>query len=314
MSELSAAVEEQKYSPPKSGNLREKDSPGLLFSPEYKDDWIFRGARQLGFDQIGFLRLPKGTWDLWKVDNLTVPNFPEGETIINSRLGVYREEEETNRTVLRVSTNPIPDEEVQKDLEAFTKYYIHRPKYLGFPNKALTRVNDQFKIVIGSILLGGSAGYLASGETLGGVVGVFAGEITSMLGAPLGRKFGEQLAIKNISNPDEYYVGHNHVYDVLSNIRDHIITTAYKREFYSGLIAEGIQITPEEFLTEINENMGFTLPIVRQDEIDDALFTSEAPIPNPTILPSETTLKLLEAAKVLINTKESEKRFKALIA
>lgn len=268
---MPSLIESLKYRLPKSGNLDSRFNRADLLkagSESNYDRLVF--VNQMGFGLVDSLHLPVGSWAIWNRPNFAIPNFPEGETVTHSRLGLYysrgNEDPSHNGAILRMSYEPVTEEEFKRDLASFTKYYIERPRVWGFPSRLMTADGWQYPVAIGGgAVLGSAIGVLTEGT---GTIFTnwvnLAYPLTGIIGAL--HASSELWAKRHIPALNQYMSGQT-AESTLVTEQNRIIEVLIQRELYAALQNEDITITPEDFVGKIYRQMPYSLRQRRAAEI-----------------------------------------------
>lgn len=279
--------------------------------------------RQLDLRQTGrVITTPKGgQWEIYEYKNLAVPNFPEGETSINLMLGYYQRMTERKKgvdyksqAILRLSPEPIDTEEFRGDLEKFTKYYVERPGFLGFPSRLLSSgwaINAA--ITSGAILaflygfnsnlnIWGSESRLVEAVTSAEAGAILGGGSTFIL-----NRLSERYAKSQISSFSEYHAG-SEAEQVLGEIHDHSMYVSIQNELYSVLKEKGADMQPRSFLWELYSRLPDELVDKRKQELERELYPD---IYHGTQNQTAKAL-MLEYAQLLLDVKVLEKQKRQL--
>ena len=253
-----------------------KGSDRLRFDLREPNDHFFADlpqlAQELGFIKKGSSPTKKALWDIYDRPMHPVPNFPDGQTIINSTLALYKTREGLlTRAVLRASTEPYKSDEFMKDLDAFTKHYVERPRILGFPSKFLTTGPAAMAggFIVGISVFSGVDYY--AWHSTGSIMnaGSVLGEIAGFVGGAGLWALSERYARKQISGLDQYFAQRN-ARDVLTSERYHRVTVDMQREIYEALQQNGADLEPDQFLEKIYGQLPSSLVETRHAEIDQA--------------------------------------------
>lgn len=293
-------VENQAYKPPGYYST-------LAHSSYYKDDIIRpnhlndtpRIAKELGFTRVADFPTKKSQWQVFERPEHDVPNFPDGSTRISSSLAVYGTKEELTHAILRTSEEPYESyqpEEFTKDLAAFTKHYVERPRLLGFPSQELARQWNAFaSLAVGAVSLSvvdyytiqSIPGSLFNGGSLfGGMAGPVVHGLLYVL--------AEKHAKRQISHLDQYVAGERVLW-TLEGERYHNIKVIAQRELYQALLKEGADLSPNQFLEKIYGQIPEALIEQRYAEIKQAQYP-ELDSPRET---GNSFPKLVEVSHVL---------------
>lgn len=220
-----------------------------------------------------------GAWHIYQGANLAIPNFPDGDTRVNEALALYERDGNLTNAILRIQPGhkrePFAIADLVDDLDAFTKYYIERPRLWGFPSEVLTRTKTHMIIFGVSIPVGGAVGFIASGgDTTAASFGALVGEVVpaSITASLWG--LAEMRARRKIPHKDEYMSG-DHATEALIQQKDHIVQTSIQRELYSALQRVNTTLTPEQFLDNIYPQMPPSLIDRREEEIERAKYPEQ---------------------------------------
>lgn len=224
--------------------------------------------------ELGFLRTKDfptrmASWQIYDRPNHDIPNFPDGATTVNSTLAVYAGEEGLNHAILRTSQEPYSQDVFAKDLAAFTRHYVERPRILGFPSQEMTRSRTVWGgMAVGTVALG-AVGYNISGEVMN--FGVLIGEIggPALVGALWSAS--EKYAKSKISDLELYTSGER-ARSTLLGEKSHIIAVSIQRELYQALHQEEANLTPDEFLEKVYGQMPAVLINKRLAEIEQSRY------------------------------------------
>lgn len=266
-------VETEAYKGPKYGTLNESfhlryDLRGDRGSFQDLPDL----AQEMGFVRDGNLSTKKAVWEVYDRPNHPVPNFPEGETIVSSTLALYKTGEGlTPRAILRTSTEPYPSEEFMRNLQAFTKHFVERPRILGFPSQLLSSWRSLFGgLAAGTVLLSAADYYTVqsiTGTFING--GAILGEIGGTVAGGALWALSEVHARRQISDLSQYSAG-NTARDVLNGERYHNVSVDIQRELYGVLQQKGVDLNPDQFLEKIYGQLPTALVQKRHTEVDQA--------------------------------------------
>ena len=288
-------TETEAYKPPRPSSLKHsyrlradltgKDNSGDLSS-------LADLASDLGFNRVPGFGTKKGSWELFDRPFHEVPNFPEGETAINSSLALYKRDDVVTQAVLRTSTEAYTDAELVDDLDAITKHYIERPRLFGFPSKEGTTIRNTFSTLVIGTVITDAIGYQLTGQVIN--LGAFVGELSAPAIHGAGWLLGEMKAKRSISDLDQYTVGSN-VENALQGEQAHVLQVAVQRELYQALRQDGAELTPDQFLEKIYGQMPTTLLQRRREEIEALRHSGQG-----SALDTRNTLPgMLDVARVL---------------
>lgn len=224
-------------------------------------------------------------WHVTGGNSIDIPDFPDGGKEMHLAVAQYKDpgdnRDVASNVVIRMSEHNFTLDELNADLEIFTRYYVERPQILGFPNKIGVSGVGPFVASIGTGLVAGIAGHSILGE-----LGVLLG--AAGIG-PLGggvevafAKVGEKLAKRKLPHKDQYIAG-DKASQVLSVIQNHMIRTSVQRELYGALQQSGMEMDPERFLTDVYDQMPSRLLVKRMEEMEATKypqrFSGELPEP-----------------------------------
>ena len=255
---------------PKSGSfdLWDKIQPGSY-------DHVAQLARERDFRQLDTFRSKRGLWYVFERLDHEIPNFPEGYAITHSMLGVYEGDSSKTHAVLRLSSEPFPAEQFVQGLNAISRHYIERPFVFGFPSRLMTDSLTPAAVAIVGVVAGGLSGdayndvanvaYYNTGKAL--LAGIFSGLVLPVVGHMLLYPLSEWRARRKISSLEEYFVG-NAVSNVLYQEQAHIKEVTVQRELYTALQQQGYDLTPEQFLTQVYQEIPRRLINERIQEIE----------------------------------------------
>ena len=290
-------VENAAYKPPEGYST-------LARSYHFKDDVTkpgnFNGlpqvARELGFLRTGDFPTERSSWQVFDRPSHDVPNFPDCSTRISSTLALYNTEGKLTRAVLRTSREPYPSDEFARDLAAFTKHFIERPRLLGYPSQELTRIrNMPIAMAIGIVALSAADYYFV--QSVPGSAANF-GTLMGEMGGPLVYgavwALSERHARKSISRPEQYATGER-AQSTLLGERYHNVTVAIQREIYQALQQEGVTLTPDQFLENIYGQMPQVLVERRHAEVEQTIY----PMPGSPRETENSLPRLIKVAHVL---------------
>lgn len=217
-----------------------------------------------------------GTWHIYEGLDLAIPNFPEGDTRVNEALALYERDGDLTNAILRLQAEerqePFTIEDLADDLEAFTKYYVERPRLIGFPSEVLTSGKTHISIFFGGIPTGALLGYFISGGDFNVIAGgALAGETLPAAMTSSLWKLSERIARGKIPHKDEYISG-DKAARVLADQKEHLVQTSIQRELYSALQQQGTVLTPDQFLNDIYTQMPSVLVNKRKVEIERAKY------------------------------------------
>ena len=265
-----------------------------------RDYRFFPGlAQEVGLREDIEVPTKKGVWHIYEGMDLGIPNFPDGETTVNEALALYEKGEKLTHALLRLEPghleNPFTPWDLADDLKTFTKYYIERPRLLGFPSETLTRGGTHLLFCLGGVSAGYTLGYMLSGgdqnaALIGADIGIV---IPAGPTASLGW-ISERWARGKIPHKDHYMSGDN-ANKTLSEQREHIIHTSIQRELYSALQQRGATLTPDQFLKDIYAQMPSNLVNRRRQEIERDRY----PERYTDGLPAEALPRMVAVAEVL---------------
>ncbi|MCL5784467.1 MAG: hypothetical protein M1142_03895 [Patescibacteria group bacterium] len=297
---MQTTIENQAYRPPEQYNT--------LANSWIKKDLLTLGsfnnlpqiAEELGFSKTTDIPTKKSRWQIFNRPDYDVPNFPDGSTRINSTLAVYGIDEGLIHAILRTSPESYPTEEFEKDLAAFTKHYIERPRLLGFPSKELTTMRNVLtSVFVGTATLSVVDYYTINSMHAAGIIPNI-GSILGEIGGPsiYGTLWAlsERHARRQISHPEQYVAGDT-VRSTLQNERSHNIRVDSQRELYQALQQEGADLSPDQFLETIYDRIPDPLIDQRYKEIEQIKY----PKPDVSTETSNSLPKLLEASHVLLS-------------
>lgn len=230
-------------------------------------------ARELGFFRIADFPTKRSQWQVFDRPEHDVPNFPDGTTRISSTLAVYDTAGELTHAILRTSRQPYPVEEFTKDLAAFTKHYIERPRLLGFPSQELTRMRTvSIALAVGVVSMS-AVDYYAIHSLQGSIVN--AGSILGEIGGPAiyGTLWAlsERRARRSISHPEQCVAGNSAKW-TLEGERSHNVAVVIQKELYQVLQQEGANLTPDQFLKKIYGQIPAALIERRHAEAEQAKY------------------------------------------
>lgn len=289
-------IEGEAYKPPadystlaRSWGLRDSITEAGRF------DDLPQTALEMGFRRTEDFPTKRAVWQVYDRPKHEVRNFPDTGTVINSTLAVRENEGELTHAILRTSLEPYTSGEFARDLEAFTKYYVERPRLLGFPSEVLTKGETHVVIFLGGIPVGGAIGYLISGgDFTAAILGALIGEtIPASITASLWG-LSERHARRQLSALDQYTSGdgaRNTLYDE----RHHEIEVAVQRELYSAIQQEGVNLAPDEFLNKIYGQTPQVLVQKRHAEIERTRYSGLSSSSET----GNTLPKLIEITRVL---------------
>ncbi|MDO8573350.1 MAG: hypothetical protein Q7R77_01230 [Candidatus Daviesbacteria bacterium] len=187
-------------------------------------------------EELGFLRGPdvstkQSYWQIFERPEYDVPNFPDGSTKINSSLALYDTKGELTHAILRTAKKPYSSDEFARDLSAFTRHFIKRPRLLGFPSKELTR----YRTVIAAITVGSIIGGLVASHNVDVGEESFLAFLNVLNGAAFGGwgsaglwALSERYAKRSISHPEQYIVG--------DDVRNTLEEEGYHRRLVEALV------------------------------------------------------------------------------
>lgn len=229
-------------------------------------------AQELGFQRIADFSTRNSRWQVFDRQSHLVPNFSVAATRISSTLAVYDRKGELTHAILRTSRKPFQSEDFTRDLAAFTKHYVERPRLLGFPSELLTNGKTHLAIFGGGIPVGGAIGYLASGGDITvASLGALAGEtIPVSISASLWA-LSERHARRQISSPEQYVTGDS-AQGTLLNERYHNVTVDIQTELYRALLEEDADLDPNQFLEKIYGQIPRALVIERHAEVEQTKY------------------------------------------
>jgi len=213
----------------------------------------------------------KGTWYIFDRFDHQIPNFPEGGTTIDAMLGIYDKGEREVNVVLRVSSHAFFIEQFREDLDTFSRYYIDRPSDLRLPSRFISSRSGVISFAAGGAAIGAAMfASIASREggypALAAILGLMPGAILGLIPEVVLYQLSEGYAKRKIYNLDQYMAG-QHVPDYLRQEQSHINNVLIQREVYSTLQAEGIDMTPDDFLGKIYTYMPAPLVQARVREM-----------------------------------------------
>ena len=268
-------------------------------------------AKRLGFQPNGTLEAQNTNWDLYVLNNLKVPNFGVGATVINSRIAVVEQGDENPYAVMRISDRIIPEPGFRRDLEAFTRFYIERPKFFGIPSRIFHSRESTITLSLvtaAGLVAGGALAYSATGDVFLGLTGSAVGAWVVLLTTMVAMGWGEKRASKSISHTNEYVTGF-HIENALNTLEDHIVDTGVKRELHVKLEEQGFRMTPERFVEEVYSAIPEDLKNKRRGELGELTYPTQRG--RFKIDPSSST-KLLEAAKLIVHMSDDQRRLELL--
>lgn len=256
-------------------------------------------AQEIGLRSDNDVPTRHGTWHIYEGLDLAIPNFPDGDTRVNEALALYERDGNLTNAILRVQPGndrePFTAEDLAEDLEAFTKYFIERPRYFGFPSGILTQAKTH-ALIYSTFIPGAVIGFFAFPEgsrESASIVGMVAGPLSSGVTAGLWG-LAERRARGKIPHKDEYMSG-NHVAVVLVQQKEHIVQTSIQRELYSALQQRGTTLTPDQFLNDIYAQMPSVLVSKRKEEIERV----KNPEKYTNVLEDEALSKMVGVAQIL---------------
>lgn len=290
-----STVEKEAYKPPS------ENYDSLARSRHLRDDITEPGnfddlpqiAEELGFQRVtpSLLTRKPRHWQVWVRPNHDVPNFPDGATRVSSTLAIYDNtrmaiinripvisdkpvELRFTHAILRTSREPYSPDECARDLDAFTRHYIKRPRILGFPSQELTKLRYAFVALGAGMVLGVVADYHTVQSVPPGSANNFGAPIGGMAGLALyvaAAALGERHASRQISDLKQYIAGDG-AREVLLGERHHVVRVAIQRELYQVLQQEGVNLTPDQFLHKIYEQIPPALVNKRHAEVEQAKY------------------------------------------
>ena len=256
-------------------------------------------AKELGFEKSAVVPKKRGKWEIYERIGHTVPNFPDGGTVINSRLGFYypeaQEEPKHVNPFLRIATDDLPEEEFLRDLNNFTGHYIERPAILGFPSRVTTGKKSFFGSWVAIMAAGTTLGYLLSSGSgderfyLAGV-GMMIGGVVVL---PLTSFLAERRAQKSIPAFNQYIVG-DRVEDALKGEGYHTTRTLAQRDLYNRLGGKK-SLDPNVFL----DNIYYEIPGVLIEKRINEMGQIRYPSLYPDKVVTDTVPQILEVAHIL---------------
>lgn len=229
-------------------------------------------AKEIGLRSDKDVPTRHGTWHIYEGIDLAIPNFPDGDTRVNEALALYERGGNLTNAILRLQPGhdrePFTVEDLADDLEAFTKYYIERPRFFGFPSEILTQAKTHLLIYL-TFIPGVAIGLFAFPEGIRestSYVGMAAGPLSSAVTVSLWY-LAERRARGKILHKDEYMSGDNAA-GVLAQQKEHIVQTSIQRELYTALQQRGTTLRPDQFLNDIYAQMPCVLVNKRKEEIE----------------------------------------------
>lgn len=229
-------------------------------------------AQEIGLRSDNDVPTRHGVWHIYEGSDLAIPNFPDGDTRVNEALALYERDGNLTNAMLRLQPGRTQEsftvEDLADDLGAFTKYYIERPRYFGFPSEILTQGKFHHLIYL-TFIPGAAIGLFAFPEgsrESASLVGMVTGPLSSGVTASLWG-LAERRARGKISHKDEYMSGDNAA-GALAQQKEHIVQTSIQRELYSALQQRGTTLTPDQFLNDIYAQMPSVLVNKRKQEIE----------------------------------------------
>lgn len=211
-------------------------------------------------------------------------------------MAVYDTAGELTHAILRTSRKPYPSYEFSRDLAAFTKHYIERPRLLGFPSQELTRMRHVFTAAAVGIVTLSAADYYFVQSIPGNVVnfGTIAGEMAGLAVYGALWALSERHARRSISNLGQYTAGDG-AQSTLLGERYHNVRVDIQRELFQALQQEGAGLTPDQFLEEIYGQIPQALVNRRHAEVEQARYPKlDSPRETRNSLP-----QLIQVAHVL---------------
>lgn len=237
-------------------------------------DRIRVAAEDLGFRQNRYDNLVHGIrWQGWGKSPLTVPNFPEGETIVHARLALASPSEDPFRNaVLRLSKECIDPSEFNRDVASLTHRFMRRPLVWGFPSRLLMEEKYIWPAMLVGSVLGGAIGARVNleGQTLDSAsIFAFLGVLTTVFGGPTLGRLAEKWALRQISHTEQYFAGAA-AQEAIFDLSTYTTTALLQREFYRALKQQHPDLDPETFLKKVYRNM--PRPIMAQRLAEDLEF------------------------------------------
>ena len=305
---MATLVEQAVYHPPEPGehgiflnssyNFRRDVTKGGFDNPRRYED-LSTLAQEIGLRRDRDVPTRYGNWHIYEGLDLAIPNFPKGDTRVNEALALYERDGDLTNAILRLQRGGVRKtftvEELKGDLKAFTKYYIERPRFVGFPSEFLTQSKPHLWIYM-TFLPGAAIGFFAFNEgrrEYADIIGTVAGPLVSGMTTSLWW-LSERRARGKIPHTDEY-MGGNNAAKILISQNEHIIRASIQRELYEVLQQSGSTLSPNKFLGDIYAQMPSKLVRRRIQEMERAKY----PEKYTRQLTPEAFPKMVEVAQIL---------------
>lgn len=203
--------ERQIYRSPEYGTstlAHKADFEYAIIKPGNFDD-LPRIAEELGFSRSPDFPTRRSHWQIYGRPQCDIPNLLDVPTKISSSLALYDTEEELTHAILRTAKKPYSPDEFARDLSAFTRHFIERPRLLGFPSQELTKDRTVAAAMIAGTIVGALVAPYIVGEEQSFLVflDVLNGTALGGFGSAGLRALSERRARRSISHPEQYIVG-----------------------------------------------------------------------------------------------------------
>ncbi len=267
-----AQIDLEQYKPPISLTVDSQYGLHLADVVDFAQTIDPKTIEQIGFTPMSNVRGRRGHWKVFERSNYPIPNFPEGETLINSALALYDGFRPSQHVILRTSTEQINPLDFNRNVADITRFYIERPDFPKFPMRfkdvpflhALGSAGLGAVLSRGVLLLTESAQnqpdyvlWVASGFTVGALVPL------GLLGINHVRQgfFKEKL-------PLHQYSVTNQALKMLDAEEEYAANSLLQREIYQALQQKKIDIQPRDFLYRVYATLeDHPLAEVRREEL-----------------------------------------------
>ncbi|EKD84816.1 MAG: hypothetical protein ACD_38C00154G0003 [uncultured bacterium] len=270
-------IESTKYKLPDSSRHLPKN-PRPLARPDIRNDLVegdpgvmFSSLEPL-MGELGFCEdkkfrdrvSRKGRWRIW-TRVVDIPNFPEGETRVNSFLAYYKPDKIATapRVLLRQSLSSLDEEEISKDLAEFTRHFVERPTLRRLPNTALANQRGfqyaesaALGALVGGVVQALRGRGVSEGRNPSVARGVLIGGIAFPVITGALHYMGERSARSRIPRIDQYQAG-EYVWDALvAEFRHRLTVSIQQDDFRRDWInrAEFKGLPPEDLAVKYLEN------------------------------------------------------------
>jgi hypothetical protein len=214
-------------------------------------------ALSVGFVEESRIFVTKnGKWDILKRMNYEMPHFPKGHTTIDSMLGIYTSWiDDANNFVLRTSNNQFSEDEFYGNLETLADSYMERSSFESEIMRNLLIGAAITGLVSGTIATIVSPYIIPDTPFFSIGFGVNMG-LAGFMGCGISYLFSKRMSQDSKLPEGEIVGGVNYAKQILSHDAAHLSRVAFKKEVYEKLRNDGLDITPELFITKIYNGLG----------------------------------------------------------